>query len=243
MITCSHTIHYPSTRIALALALAHLSTSSPSLSLSSRPPHISPPLPSPHTPHFRRPPLPPPHQFESAMVALNFVGMHKEVHGLFDRFDIDGNESLDYAEFCEAMVGERKDIHSDAKDIVSRVKALITARGGANGIRSMARVLRQLDDNGNRKIEPVELKDGLAVVGIATSEAEIAKLMLYFDRDGSGSIDITEFLRGLRGRMARRRVQLVKEAFDRFDKTGDGVVAIDDLRSTYEQDETRVCVG
>ena len=44
------------------------------------------------------------HQFERAMVQLNFVGMQREIEGLFNRFDDDHGGSLSYAEFAQHMV-------------------------------------------------------------------------------------------------------------------------------------------
>ena len=54
-----------------------------------------------------------------------------------------------------------------------------------------------------------------------------------FDRDGSGSIDYDEFLRGVVGEMNEFRRGLAMKAFAIMDKDGSGVLEIDDIRQRY----------
>jgi len=58
--------------------------------------------------------------------------------------------------------------------------------------------------------------------------------MTYFDRDKSGKISIEEFARGVRGQMNRERKLLVRQAFQRLDRTGDGQVTIEDVQQCYD---------
>merc|ERR1712037_750876 len=53
------------------------------------------------------------------------------------------------------------------------------------------------------------------------------------DRDGSGSLDFDEFLMALRPPMSKNRKSLIAQAFRKLDKTGDGIVTVDDLRGVY----------
>jgi Ca2+-binding EF-hand superfamily protein len=80
----------------------------------------------------------------------------------------------------------------------------------------------------------VELKYGLRNYGTDLSDAELEDVMAYFDRDRNGLIDFDEFLRGMRGEMNARRCGMVDLAFDVLDRTGDGLVTIDDLIDTYD---------
>ena len=73
---------------------------------------------------------------------------------------------------------------------------MLIERGGANGIRSMTVVLRRLDKNGNNRLDSDELKEGLEVYGIHPTKDEMRKILTYFDRDGDGSVNVTEFLPG-----------------------------------------------
>jgi Ca2+-binding EF-hand superfamily protein len=54
-----------------------------------------------------------------------------------------------------------------------------------------------------------------------------------FDRDRSGTVSYDEFIRGVRGPMNPFRIGLVKQAFTKLDKTGDGVVDINDIKGVY----------
>lgn len=76
------------------------------------------------------------------------------------------------------------------------------------------------------------------------------KLMEYFDKDKSGKISLDEFVRGIRvmlpflvlsvltpqnqGNMNKDRKLLVREAFQRLDRTGDGFVTVADLSDAYD---------
>jgi len=51
-----------------------------------------------------------------------------------------------------------------------------------------------------------------------------------FDRDGSGSIDYDEFLRGVRGGMNDFRKNLALKAFDIMDKDHSGILDLNDIR-------------
>ena len=55
-----------------------------------------------------------------------------------------------------------------------------------------------------------------------------------FDKDKSGMISFDEFLAGLRGPLSQRRLGLIGLAFKCLDKTGDGVVTLEDLELAYD---------
>ena len=174
-------------------------------------------------------------EFECALVRdLNIVGMHRAVRGLFDRYDDDYSERLSYDEFCTAILGRQIQKTSQGRGVVERVKNMIVSRGGALGIRSMTVILRQMDKNGNKKLDASELKQGLEIYGIRPSKEELKTCMNYFDRDGDRSISVTEFLRGIRGRMPRCRAKLVRKAFDLLDKTSDEEITVEDLVGAYD---------
>ena len=54
------------------------------------------------------------------------------------------------------------------------------------------------------------------------------------DFNNDGKIDYDEFLRGLRGDLNDRRRGLIGLAFKKLDKTGDGIVTVDDLKVNYD---------
>ena len=56
------------------------------------------------------------------------------------------------------------------------------------------------------------------------------QVMTYFDRDGSGTVSVTEFLQAVRGsNFTPRRAAIVNVAWSRLETEGDGVVTLDDL--------------
>ena len=55
----------------------------------------------------------------------------------------------------------------------------------------------------------------------------------YFDTDGDGSVNLNEFLVGVRGKMNPRRQAMVDKAFLKFDKNGDGVIDAVDLKGVF----------
>lgn len=61
-------------------------------------------------------------------------------------------------------------------------------------------MFKTYDDNGSRKLDKEELKNGLKHYGVDMSKDEQDQLFLCFDKDGSGSISFDEFLLALRVR-------------------------------------------
>lgn len=51
-----------------------------------------------------------------------------------------------------------------------------------------------------------------------------------FDTDGSGSVNMTEFLIAIRPHMSESRKHIVEAAFAKLDKTGDGAITVEDLK-------------
>lgn len=55
-----------------------------------------------------------------------------------------------------------------------------------------------MDSNKDRSLNEGELAEGLAMYGLNLNKAQIAVLMRIFDRDGSGTISLKEFLRAMK---------------------------------------------
>ena len=117
---------------------------------------------------------------------------------------------------------------------LQKLKDRIIARGGNNGIQSFSRVLKIMDDNGNKQLDKEEFKYGLQDYGVKISKDEINMLFAHLDKDRSGSISFDELLSGLRGPMPKVRQDLVKLAYKVVDKTGDGIVTVEDLELAYD---------
>jgi Ca2+-binding EF-hand superfamily protein len=53
--------------------------------------------------------------------------------------------------------------------------------------------------------------------------------MKYYDINGDGSVGYEEFLNGLRDDLTPRRKNMVLKAFAMMDKTGEGVISVQDI--------------
>lgn len=175
-------------------------------------------------------------EFIASLVRLNFVGVQKEVQALFDRYDADGSGWLEYNEFCGAVFGILPTFKNDpdSRSAVERMRAKIASRGGLNGIRTLGRIMRTMDDNGNGKLDKYELEWGLRDYGMDLSGKDLERIMKAFDRDGDGQIDFNEMLRGIRGKLNKRRRGLILQAYDVLDKDSSGLVTIEDVAAIYD---------
>eukprot|EP01062_Namystynia_karyoxenos_P083310 TRINITY_DN956_c0_g2_i1.p1 TRINITY_DN956_c0_g2~~TRINITY_DN956_c0_g2_i1.p1 ORF type:complete len:398 (+),score=160.01 TRINITY_DN956_c0_g2_i1:96-1196(+) len=173
--------------------------------------------------------------FMSAMQKLNCCDNKHAALGLFDRYDTQDRGYLIVQDFCAGIFGLKTVPQSvpAVRDVLKIVKDRILARGGKNGVRTLARILRLMDDNGNRNLDKTELREGLLHYGVDLSPEELDVVFHHFDRDKSGGISITEFLVGIRGKMSAPRVSIVRQAYVRLDKDDDRRVTMDDLKKCY----------
>eukprot|EP00033_Pygsuia_biforma_P000779 GCRY01000908.1.p1 GENE.GCRY01000908.1~~GCRY01000908.1.p1 ORF type:complete len:209 (-),score=28.11 GCRY01000908.1:188-814(-) len=104
---------------------------------------------------------------------------------------------------------------------------------GASGIRGLARAFRIIDDNRDKQLNKEEFSEALNDVGILVNRQQLDALMIHYDKDNSGTISFDEFLLGLRGDLNERRLGIVKQAFEKLDRDGSGVVTVDDIRGIY----------
>lgn len=57
-----------------------------------------------------------------------------------------------------------------------------------------------MDDDGNKQLSLEELTTGIRETGLDLSDSEIAEIFKALDVDGSGGINVTEFLVAIRVR-------------------------------------------
>jgi len=118
------------------------------------------------------------------------------------------------------------------KDPIARLRLRLLIRG-ASGIKGFSRQFRLMDDNRDKKLTEEEFRTGCNDFGLDLDASEITTLFNAFDKDKSGSINFDEFLVSLRPPLNDMRTGLIKKAFDKMDKSGDGVVTAPDLKGVY----------
>ncbi|KAL5021444.1 hypothetical protein ScPMuIL_000599 [Solemya velum] len=119
-----------------------------------------------------------------------------------------------------------------AKDPVELLRCKCLARG-ACGIKGLACSFKIMDDDGNRTLDLAEFKKGVQTYGLVVDEATLREMFQCFDRNGNGKVDYEEFIVNLRPPMSNARKSLITQAFVKLDKTGDGVITVEDLRGVY----------
>ncbi|XP_021377255.1 calcyphosin-like protein isoform X3 [Mizuhopecten yessoensis] len=117
-------------------------------------------------------------------------------------------------------------------DPVEKLRLQCLSRG-ASGIKGIGRQFKIMDDDQSRSIDFNEFKKGIHDFGLVMDADDVKTVFAVFDKDKSGTIDFDEFLVNLRPPMNSNRKNLINQAFRKLDKSGDGVVTIEDLKGVY----------
>jgi len=95
-------------------------------------------------------------------------------------------------------------------------------------------VFRKFDAHGNGSVSGAELGNLMRSVGMFPTDDEVEDLLQHMDTDGEGGIELDEFLAHMADQIElRKKVDPehdFKEAFQVFDKDGNGHVDSDELR-------------
>lgn len=108
------------------------------------------------------------------------------------------------------------------KNIVKKAALQIVA-GEMNDteLQQLRQVFVSLDDNSDGKLTVKELTDGITKAGLEVPP-DFDEILRGIDADGSGIVDYTEFLAATLDRRKHLTEQSCRQAFDKFDKNGDG---------------------
>uniref|UniRef100_A0A1E1XRD5 Putative ca2+ calmodulin dependent protein n=1 Tax=Amblyomma sculptum TaxID=1581419 RepID=A0A1E1XRD5_AMBSC len=78
-----------------------------------------------------------------------------------------------------------------------------------------------------------EFKKGLQDFKVFLSPPEVDALFKELDKDANGTISFNEFLVALRPPMSAARLERITQAFHKMDKSGDGIITVQDLKGVY----------
>jgi Ca2+-binding EF-hand superfamily protein len=140
---------------------------------------------------------------------------------LLATYDTKRSGSIDFADFLAMLLQQGG---GDA------------ARLSAQSVRQMLQAFQRFDTNRSGTIEVRELAAAMQQLGLPTGADELRRTFVSMDRDGSGRIDLAEWVASLSGMTDRFRapaaaaqpvlsLQQVREAavvFRRFDADGSG---------------------
>lgn len=186
-------------------------------------------------------------EFKKALETLGCLFSTAEMQGIFKKYDSNGNGKLDYEEFSMFFAhkgsGNNPNVNpvfgisrEPPNQVVEKIKKTLKQRG-ANGIRGLGIVFRQMDNSRSGKLDRYEFMWGLKENGHNLSPSEFERVFKYFDKNNDGKISYDEFLVVLRGHLNERRKALVNMAFQKLDKDRSGVVDINDLINTYSVEQ------
>ncbi|XP_032076118.1 calcyphosin [Thamnophis elegans] len=115
---------------------------------------------------------------------------------------------------------------------IAKLRAKCLERG-ASGIKGLGRFFRIMDDNGSKSLDLEEFVKGLQDAGVPLERGEAEEIFSFCDKNKNGTLDFTEFLQALRPPMSNTRKEIIAKAFQKLDRTGDGLVTVEDLHGVY----------
>ena len=116
--------------------------------------------------------------------------------------------------------------------ILNTIREKLASRG-VEGVCSIARNFRIIDDNNTQTIDFNEFKKCCKEFNFGLSDNQIQMAFSSFDRDNTGEIDYDEFLRTIRGEMNDFRKNLVNQVFNKLDVSGNGEISFDEIQAKY----------
>ena len=120
----------------------------------------------------------------------------------------------------------------NVSNIVAALKAQLAKRG-ARGISGISRKFKIMDDDDSKSLSKDEFTKAMRECDIGLTGTELNILFNYFDTGNDGSINLEEFIQGIRDPMNKQRLSIVHQAFDVIDADGNGIVEVSEVINRY----------
>ena len=202
--------------------------------------------------------------FTRTMLKIGITGLEEgELSQIFSLFKPNKDGLLDYKEFISILYSNKsmnskkeqqippqqpcpdeKAIQNNltkkeflsqdpVENVLLKIREKLAARG-IQGVCSIARNFRIIDENNSQTIDFKEFKKCCKDFNFGLSDTEIQLAFVSFDRDNTGEIDYDEFLRTIRGEMNDFRKNLVNLVFNKLDINGNGQISFEEIQQQYD---------
>lgn len=166
---------------------------------------------------------------------LNFGEYKNELRSLFKRYDLDSSGELSNEEFIKSLFSKG----DKGRKVLGKVREVLALRaGGFTTLKGMGRQFRTMDKDKSGALDQQECYRGLNMLcrafKLQLEKPSADRLFMLFDIDGNGTIAYEEFIKALRGQMNNRRMDLIRMAFESFEKDNWNRVTLKTIANHYD---------